>query len=308
MSSIRDNALLILRFMVEQSANVVSRSLRARDIQDNLGLSDVEFSCADQYLLSSGYIKGAMSGLEGPRWVDPSGIDFLDCERRQMIPPSLTAERVLRTAINMENKGSGEGVGGREIWEQLAITSQDYQMAARELADEGFIEDVLQISEAPFLEIKVTSEGRRAFRRGFKQQDLHSGVSIGAYFAGPVSDANILAIAQAHQSHIEQMISQNDQASLRDEIGHLLEQLVEAVRDELETNQLVAYEKAAQDLRAETNKDKPNPSLIQKCLNVLNLADTLDGTIEFGKKAMELSLRVAPLIQLLQTVIVRLFQ
>jgi hypothetical protein len=221
---------------------------------------------------------------------------------------SLAAEKVARflftkSELNYEATMS-------QLQEALGLNEGDCQEAARELIDENLAKDALPAGNiSRIMEVGLMAEGRRAVRNSFVRELAPTfQQNVGAVIYGPVSDSNVLAVAQAHQSRVQQVIEGGDAAALRDEIGQLLEQAVEAVKGELTVDQLAVYTGAAKDLRAETNKAKPDSSVIQKCLNVLSFADNLDGTIELGKKTMKLALKVGPLIMLLQQAILGLLK
>ncbi|MBN2390225.1 MAG: hypothetical protein JXR84_05865 [Anaerolineae bacterium] len=308
MSSTADRALLILRFMAENEY-ILSNSVKRQAIVEKLKLPEQEFQKAYLYLLQSDYLKGTMGGMDGKTWLTTVGLNFLESEMEKRIPLSLLAERILCLAVEMENKDpQTEFVGGKEMWDQLEITFDEYCRATLELGDEGFIESRIPGEKTPFLGFHVTAAGRNALRRGLKRQVpvSPSQINIGAYFNGPVSDTNILAVAQAHHSKIEQAISQNDTTSLRAEIEQLLQDLVKTVQPELSLPQYAAYVDAAQQLQQETRKDQPDPTLLHKLLSTLEFAATIDGAVEFGRKALDLYIKLAPLLMPLYQAIIAL--
>ena len=75
-----------------------------------------------------------------------------------------------------------------------------------------------------------------------------------------------------------------------------MERLVDAVKQDLTMDQLSVYTKTAQQVREEIRKPKPNPALVHKLFTILSFAGDLDGTLELGKKGLELAVKVAPLI------------
>jgi hypothetical protein len=180
----------------------------------------------------------------------------------------------------------------------LLITTWPYFRLSlvQELADYGLIECV-GTQQHPSDSFTVTQLGRLAARENFRSFDsTPPQIQAGAIFYGPVTDSNIQAVAQAIGSQIEQAISQNDPESLCQTIAELMEQLVDAVKPDLTMDQLSVYTKTAQQVREEIQKPKPNPALVQRLLATLSFTDTLNGTLELGKKGLELAVRVAPLI------------
>lgn len=65
MTSTRQNALLILRYMVE--GGPLGTDYRPDDLRRKLSLSETEFDGADTYLLQAGYLDGTAGGEGGRR-------------------------------------------------------------------------------------------------------------------------------------------------------------------------------------------------------------------------------------------------
>jgi DNA-binding MarR family transcriptional regulator len=204
------------------------KAVRVGDILADLRLAEEDFEQADTYLLQSGYLEGTIGGVAGSRWMQPAGLDFLEQEMEKRIPLSLTAEQILRLAIELEDKDPQTTVGGREMWEQLNITYDEYKKATLILGDEGLIESRISAEDTKFMTFAVTSSGRKALRRNFRKESTDIAarhLNIGAIFQGDVTDVNVLAVAQAYHSSIEQAITQSDTSSLRDEIEKILGEL-----------------------------------------------------------------------------------
>ncbi len=306
MTNILHNALWILRILEENGTMLPN--ITAGQLKDKTGLDDTSFDSADDYLLQGGYLRNTGGGLKGLRWLTPQGIEFLEKQMSQRIRLSSTAERIVRYLFTSSRPQNNAAIS--RIKDEFDLEESDCQNAARELIDEGLAEDKVRATNTIRLSlIGLTPKGRSAIRNNFvRHQSATIQHNIGANFYGPVSGSNVLAVAQAHQSRVQQVIEGGDIAALRDEIGQMLTQVLNVVKEELTIDQLAVYESAVKDLQTEISKDVPNSSIIQKCLNVISFAGDLDGTIELGQKAIELALKVGPFIPLLQRMLVELFK
>jgi len=265
MANILGNALWILRVLQEEGTMLPD--ITARQLKDKTGLDDISFESADTYLLQAKYVQGTFGGLNGKRWLTPAGVEFLETQMSQRIQLSIMAEKIARLLFTKPQNKAGIS----QIQKTLEIDENNCLDAARELIDEEFAEDMApETNVARLTLIGLTPEGRKAIRNNFiRHQPAISQHNVGAVFYGPVSDSNVLSVAQAHQSRIQQVIDNKDIAALRDEIDQLLKQTVNAVKEELTATQLAVYERAVEELGAEIHKDKPNSSVLQKCLNII---------------------------------------
>ncbi len=308
MPDVIGKAVLILRCLVEVGAIGGKGMVGSGELRELSGLSEEDYDQADEFLRGQKYVNGILRPT-GKRWVTPVGIEFLEEQMSRRMRLSLSAEKIARFLFTKREHEYEASIS--QLQQALGLNEGNCQEAARELIDENLAKDAFPADQiiSRFMEIALTAEGRRAVRNNFVRELASTfQQNVGAVIYGPVSDSNVLAVAQAHQSRVQQVIEGGDAAALRDEIGQLLEQAVEAVKGELTVDQLAVYAGAAKDLRSEANKDKPDSPVIQKCLNALNFADNLDGTIELGKKTMELALKVGPLMMLLQQATVRLLE
>jgi len=105
---------------------------------------------------------------------------------------------------------------------------------------------------------------------------------------GNMSGGNVQAIAQAIDSQISQNV--NDPQALRAAIDELGAALVDAVRSELQANDLTRYVQEVEELKAALAAESPEPSMLKRILGTLSFFGDVEGTIG-------LALRVWPLIQ-----------
>lgn len=298
------NAVLILRCLRELGAVGISR-VTSQEALNTSGLSEEHYKQADAFLRGQKYVESTLGELTGKRAINPAGLKFLEEQMSNRIRLSLNAERIARLLFNERDYRAH----GEKIQEALGLDAKKYEEAVYELVDEEIVEDTLKVEGVRFFEIGLTSEGRKAVRNNFVRMETPTlQQNIGAIFQGPVSSSNVLAVAQAYQSRVQQEIENGNVEALRVEVAQLVDDIVKAMKEELDTDQLAVYAEAAKELKQEAAKSNPNPSIIQKCLGILSFAGDLDGTLELAGKAISLSAKVSPYILLLGQAVATLLQ
>lgn len=306
MPDVIEDAVLVLRSL-QELRGIIPAMVTARKVMELSGLSEERYVQVDTFLWQQKYIGATVGSLDSERWMTSLGIEFLEEKMSNRIRLSLDAEKIARLLFK-ERESEYQALGSK-IQEILGLDMGKYEEAVYELVDEGLAEDTLEVDQARFLEIGLTSEGRKAVRNNFMRMEVSTlQQNIGAIFQGPVSSSNVLAVAQAYQSRVQQEIKDGNVEALRVEVTQLVDDIVKAMKEELDTDQLAVYAGAAKELKQEAAKGNPNPSIIQKCLGVLGFAGDLDGTLELANKAITLGTRVLPLILLLRQAIETLLQ
>jgi len=293
MPNITENDWILLRAMMELGANIGNKAHKSQ-LQLLTDLSDHDYAQAANFLHSMGYIQAPV-GEDRGCWLSPEGVEYLQAQMHGRMNLSWTAERIIRHMIE-QIPYHGIPILWTEIQQALGLDDTQYEKACQELQDYDLITNVTGTGRY-FGSITVTRLGRRAARDNFRLFDTAPAqIQAGAIFYGPVTDSNIQAVAQAIGSRIEQAISQNDADSLRQTITDLIEQLVDAVKQDLPMDQLTVYTNTAQQVHEEIQKPKPNLPLEHRLIATLSFADNLDGTLELGKKGLVLAAKVAPFI------------
>jgi len=293
MPNITENDWILLRAMMELDATIGNKTCKSQ-LQPRTDLSDHDYDQAANFLHSMGYIQAPV-GEDRRCWLSPAGVEYLQAQMRGRMNLSWTAERIIRHIIE-QCPHRGNSIMWIQIQQALGLDDTEYKKACQELEDYDLIRNVAKVGQY-FGCITVTQLGRLAARENFQRSDsAPTQIQAGAIFYGPVTDSNIQAVAQAIGCEIEQAISQNDPDSLRQTTTDLMEQLVDAVKQDLAMDQLSVYTKTAQQVREEIQKTKPNPALVHKLFAILSFAGDLDGTLELGKKGLELAVKVSPLI------------
>lgn len=104
---------------------------------------------------------------------------------------------------------------------------------------------------------------------------------------------NIQAIGQAHQSEINQLVS--DPEALAEALDAILTKLLEAVKSEMPAAQLFAYMQQAEELKAALKSDTPQPAVIKRLLGTLAFLGDVEGTVGLVTRAWPLIGSLVPI-------------
>lgn len=309
MSDVISDAMLIIRCLYDAGAvSAGSVDFKGRELIELTGLSESEIDAADTYLLQAGYVEGS-NGLDGSRWLTPAGVEEYRREKANRIPLSATAERIARYIAEHTADPASSPIQSKKIKSALELDDVTYRKSCQELSDRGLLADKYHVQQDPFAGVTLTPSGRNAVRDDFQMKPLHSfEQKIGAIFQGPINNSTIQSIAVAANSNIQQAVNQGDDDALRAEIVQIVEKLVEAIKTELNLDQLSSYAATAKQLKEEIQKPNPDPTILQRLSGLLSFAGNLDGAIDLGIKGFELAVKVGPLIHVLQQAIWQLLQ
>jgi len=309
MSDVISDAMLIIRCLYDAGAvSAGSVDFKGRELIKLTCLSESEIDAADTYLLQAGFVEGT-NGLDGSRWLTPSGVERYGKEKANRIPLSASAERIARYVSEQTADPASSPIKSRKIQSDLEIDDLTYRKACQELSDRGLLTDAYRVQQDPFAGVTLTPSGRNAVRDDFELKSMLSfEQNIGSIFHGPITNSTIQSIAVAANSNIQQAVNQGNTDALRAEIAQIVEKIVEAVKTELSVDQLSSYATTAKQLKEEVQKPNPDQTIIQRLSGLLSFAGNLDGAIELGKKGFELAVKVGPLILVLQQAIWQLLQ
>ena len=301
MPSLDENALTILRVMRDnRSVGTVA------EIAILTGLSEEDFDEADTYLLKAKYLKGTMGGWEGARWLEPLGVNHLRTELFARLPLSLDAEWILRYIVEhaRPNKPHSQRP---QIMAELNLDDEQYRLACRKLLSANLIKDIVQQG---FCEVvAATPEGERAVDSEFRKADaLSIQNNTGMVVHGDVTGGNILAVASAVSSNVEQAIKQNDPNAVQQALAETIDALVKNVSNALTLEQQALYTQKAVELKEEAAKNEPDPNVLQKLLSFLSFGDTLGGTLQLGVQSFALAAAAAPYVPALYQAIQHLLK
>jgi DNA replication protein DnaD len=297
MNNLHDHVIMLLRYMLEKGI-IATRGISPRKLRDEIGISDNDFDIADKYILQDHLVEGGGGGLDGIRWITSKGVQYITEELRHRIPISLDAERLLRFLI--QEIKDNEFLTQDEILKGVNISSEQFNQAFQQLVDYDFVDLVGNDAMIP------TKLGRVVVHRNFHETASVPNIQAGAIFNGPVTGANIQAIASAMDSEIQQNVSSLSPEELHKEIQQTLEKLLEQVTEHLSNQQKAAYTQLAADFQKETTKPNPDPGKLHKLLASLGLLSDLGGAIDFSQKTFKLFVNAGPYIMLLSQMVAQL--
>lgn len=309
MSDVIANAMLIIRCLYDVGAvSAGSVDFKGRELIKLTGLSESEVDTADTYLLQAGYVEGT-NGLDGSRWLTPMGVERYGEEKANRIPLSTSAEIIARYVAEHTSDPASSPIKSKKVKSELELDDLTYRKSCQELSDRGLLTDAYHIQQDPFAGVTLTPAGRNAVRDDFQVKSMLSfEQNIGSIFHGPINNSTIQSIAVAANSNVQQAVNQGDNDALRAEIAQIIEKIVEAIKTELNVDQLSSYAAAAKQLKDEVHKPNPDPTILQRLSGLLSFAGNLDGAIELGIKGFDLAVKVGPLILVLQQAIWQLLQ
>lgn len=294
MSRVAENAFRMIGVLIEEG----NGGLSGGEFRRRMDLPKEEFDQAHQFLLQAGYINGTTGGDDGGCWVEALGVRHYEQQMRQRLPVSQLAKRIGQF-VRRHAEMKGAPVASEEICSQLGISREVYLDGIREIADFGLVEETLKIDQEPFKIVNLTAKGQRAIRSGLERELPSVAQEIGAVSEGPGSGGTMEAIAQVYESVVQESVERGDVEALIEALSDMTDEMVEAVRPELTTEQLAAYAAAARNLREQVEKEELNSSVIQRLIATLAFFDNLNGTLDLGKKPLRLALRVAPYVPVL---------
>lgn len=301
MNNLHENALLILRFMVEEGM-IAPKGTSPTKLQSSINMNKDEFNNAESFLRQGKLIGGGGGGKDGIRWVTPEGVKYISEKTKNRLPINLNAEVILRYVIN--SIGDNNFLSQNEIIEGTKIHPDKYQGACQQLVDFELVEDIFNDLNA----LRPTKLGRQTLRRGFTESPPVQSIQAGAIFNAPVTGGNIQTIASSIGSQIEQNISTLSQEELHKEVEQTLEKLLEQITSNLNLQQKVAYTHLVSEFQKEINNPKPDAGKLHKLLASLGFLSDLGGTIEFSQKTFEFIAKASPYIMLLGQMISQLLQ
>jgi len=288
MATIDENALLILRIMAEQG---ISR-VKTLELQELVGLNDVEFDPAESYLLQRGLLQGSGGGKSGERSVTPAGIDYVRNEMAHRIPLSIVAEHVLRYMVELEteNPNIRNGIRQQDIKERFGLTENELRNALQKLEDLRLIKSAIKNTGIDSgWGVESTPSGRIAVRQDFKTMSVPTS-QVQNIFNAPVTATNL--VVNAINSSIEQ--TANDPTAILELIQGTLEELVRQTSKFLDLSQQTLYTHHANELREELEKPQPDRTRIQRLISILSFGDQLNGTLDLGDRAFAAAVVASP--------------
>src|SRR5688572_11925979 len=132
MSDVISDAMLIIRCLYDTGAvSAGSVDFKGRELIKLTGLSESEVDAADTYLLQAGFVEGT-NGLDGSRWLTPSGVERFGKEKANRIPLSALAERIARYVSEQSSDPASKAIDSNKIQSALVLDKLSYRKACQE--------------------------------------------------------------------------------------------------------------------------------------------------------------------------------
>jgi hypothetical protein len=163
MTSMRENALSVLRVMVQELKLGIMQPINHQQILDILGLDLESFNQARQYLSQQGYIRESPSGAyDISIRLTANGLDFLEEKMAARLPLSLRDERLLYYCVE-HLRHANDWFSRDQLIRELGLTVEQVFTGMERLE----LHDLVR-SEGTGL-WSVTKEGREAVRTNFQR-------------------------------------------------------------------------------------------------------------------------------------------
>jgi len=188
---------------------------------------------------------------------------------------------------------AGNSISASQILEATGLTADDYWAADQFLMQQRYIDGTKGGLGAPRW---LTGMGIEFYERSTNPSPS---IQIGAIFQGPIESSQIQAFATAVNSSVQQVIQNTPSDDIRDVICKTVEDLVQAIKTELNLDELALYVRLAKELQQEVKKDTPDKSLMRRLLAGLSFLGDVEGTIQFGERALGLAEYVLPYLPIL---------
>ncbi len=154
--------------------------------------------------------------------------------------------------------------------------------------DHNLIGDLEILSEADLLGSRLNNKGNKiytvkqsaynAIGNDFliPENQVPTQVNIGAIIRD-MSGGSVQAVGFSNNSELNQLI--NDADLLRKKLDELTEQLLDVVKSELSSKDLLAYIQKIEELKKEIESEKPSPSVLQKLFASISFLGDVESTI-----------------------------
>ena len=153
--------------------------------------------------------------------------------------------------------------------------------------------DLEVLSEADLLGSRYSSSGNKIYtvkQSAFDAIDndftipegqASTQINIGTIIR-EMSGGNIQAVGLNSHSEINQII--NDPQLLQEKLNTITEQLIEVVKAELPSKELIEYIKLINDLKKQIQNEKPNPSVLHNLFAGISFLGDVESTISFAAR------------------------
>jgi hypothetical protein len=155
--------------------------------------------------------------------------------------------------------------------------------------------DLEVLSEADLLGFRYNSSGKKiytvkqsaydAVENDFviPENQVPTQVNIGAIIRD-MSGGNVQAIGLSNNSELNQLV--NDSDLLHKKLDELTEQLVDVVKSELSSKELMTYLQTLEALKKEIESEKPSSSVLQKLFASISFLGDVESTISLVTRVL----------------------
>lgn len=160
--------------------------------------------------------------------------------------------------------------------------------------DHNLVGDLEILGDADLLDFRYNSRGNKiytikqsgydAVENNFVAPEVpaHTQINIGAIIH-EMTNGNIQSVGFSSHSELQQIV--NDPLLLKEKIDSLANQLLEAIKSEIQSEQLIKYIKTIEELKGQLESDKPSSSILHKIFGTLSFMGDVEGTISLATRA-----------------------
>jgi len=167
-------------------------------------------------------------------------------------------------------------------------------MGITEKFDRNLLGDLEILCEADLLGVRynngnktytVKQSGYDAVENSFviPESQLPAQINIGAIIRD-MNGGNIQAVGLSNSSELNQLV--NDTDLLRKKLDELTEQLVDVVKSELSSKELMMYIQNLEELKKEIESEKPSSSVLQRLFASISFLGDVESTISLVTRVL----------------------
>jgi hypothetical protein len=177
----------------------------------------------------------------------------------------------------------------------IAVSTNDgsFIMDIKEKFDRNLLGDLEILCEADLLGFRYNSSGNKIYtvkQSGYNAIDnnfvipenpIPTQINIGAIIRD-VNGGNIQAVGLNNFAELNQIV--NDADVLHKKLDELAEQLVDVIKSELPSKELVKYVQTLDELKKEIESEKPSSSALQRLFSSISFLGDVESTISLATR------------------------
>ena len=179
----------------------------------------------------------------------------------------------------------------------IAIVSNDggVIMGITEKFDRNLLGDLEILCEVDLVGFRYNSKGNKIYtvkQSGYDavennfvvpESQLPTQINIGAIIRD-MNGGNVQAVGLSNYSELNQLV--NDSDLLHKKLDELTEQLVDVVKSELPSKELMMYIRNLEVLKKEIESEKPSPSVLQRLFASISFLGDVESTISLVTRVL----------------------